>query len=655
MTTKKLRAELEVEYGRRNIEQLFIVWSALTKAVEKGKTITDIVVGAKAPSEAWKILNSMVEDDSSERAREQAKKYFEKLSMDDADSMKKYITRAKSLALNVQYHDIEVSEQEISRRVLDGLPSSYAPEKRNFALKTDFSLAEPEDGLVRVEEFNRSSEGTDDSHTLAAGSKTRSGGGAGDVEATMAADGASTTVKVGRRINGSRNISRGISESSSPRISRNNSSTSRGTSESSPRISSNISGGTSNISDRSRNRSTRGISSDICRRSPHSIQDDGVDHAFISGVVNTGIFCQNAVRYAGAQAATYSYSEDYADFGSGPPPPPPQSAPAPPDPHGPPVPSKSSSSSFSEQAILAQFTSPGKLKVSNESVVGDVTVPGSYLHSALKVQSGSNEDDVWIADSGASCHMTHDRTRIYNVRPPPPGRETITIGDRRGIKVEYIGNMDVVFHGKSDQRITLIDVAYVPGLGFNLYSLHAVQTTHLIVSDASGTHIIGANLAFPLNNNGSYLRATWILAGTVGARRSQEAFCAANLLRQLRHPIPPPPQEMPPHRNMCATVLHYSNVPRVVTVLEPAPFPPLSSVLGEIQFVGKTPSRPECRIGTPLATAALTPGPLKHSKEVDINHLQVSLAHAHASVLKATAKQHRIRLTGELVSCPACS
>ena len=130
-------------------------------------------------------------------------------------------------------------------------------------------------------------------------------------------------------------------------------------------------------------------------------------------------------------------------------------------------------------------------------MVGDVTVPGSYLHSTFVVQSGSNEDVVWIADSGASCHMTYDRTSIYNVRPPPPGRETITIGDRRRIKVEYIRNMDVIFHGKTDQRITLIDVAYVPGLGFNLYSLHAVQRTHLIVSDASGTHIIGGNLTFP--------------------------------------------------------------------------------------------------------------------------------------------------------------
>ena len=35
--------------------------------------------------------------------------------------------------------------------------------------------------------------------------------------------------------------------------------------------------------------------------------------------------------------------------------------------------------------------------------------------------------------------------------------------------------MDVIFDGKSDQRITLINVAYVSALGFNLYSLHAVQ------------------------------------------------------------------------------------------------------------------------------------------------------------------------------------
>ena len=141
-------------------------------------------------------------------------------------------------------------------------------------------------------------------------------------------------------------------------------------------------------------------------------------------------------------------------------------------------------------------------------MIRDVTLPGSYVHNAFGVQSGSNEDDFWIADSGASFRTTHDRTRIYNVSPPPAGRETITIRDRRRIKVEDIGNMNVIFHGKSDQRITLIDGAYVPGLGVSLYSLHAVQRTHLTVSDASGTHITGANRTSPRSSSGSYLRAT---------------------------------------------------------------------------------------------------------------------------------------------------
>ena len=112
----------------------------------------------------------------------------------------------------------------------------------------------------------------------------------------MATDAASAMVRVDRRISGSRNISRGISKSSS-RINRNDSSISRGTSERSPRISSNINSGTSNISGKSRNSSTRGISRDISRSRPHSNQGNGVHHAFVSDVVKTGNFWQNAVQY----------------------------------------------------------------------------------------------------------------------------------------------------------------------------------------------------------------------------------------------------------------------------------------------------------------------------------------------------------------------
>ena len=52
MTSKKSRSELEGEYGRRDMERSLVVWSALTKAVEKDKMIADIFVGARTPSEA---------------------------------------------------------------------------------------------------------------------------------------------------------------------------------------------------------------------------------------------------------------------------------------------------------------------------------------------------------------------------------------------------------------------------------------------------------------------------------------------------------------------------------------------------------------------------------------------------------------------------
>ena len=109
----------------------------------------------------------------------------------------------------------------------------------------------------------------------------------------------SASVKIAHRISsGSSNISRSNSSlshstsKSSPCISRNNSS-SLGTSESRLHISS----GTSNISDRSRNRSTSGISRDISHSTPHSIQGGGVQHAFVSEMASTGIFDPSAVQY----------------------------------------------------------------------------------------------------------------------------------------------------------------------------------------------------------------------------------------------------------------------------------------------------------------------------------------------------------------------
>ena len=70
LTGDKSRRELEIEYDRQIVAQSLTVWNGLTKAVEKDKSVAEIVVRAKAPSEACKILKSMVKDDSSDWSKE---------------------------------------------------------------------------------------------------------------------------------------------------------------------------------------------------------------------------------------------------------------------------------------------------------------------------------------------------------------------------------------------------------------------------------------------------------------------------------------------------------------------------------------------------------------------------------------------------------
>lgn len=98
-----------------------------------------------------------------------------------------------------------------------------------------------------------------------------------------------------------------------------------------------------------------------------------------------------------------------------------------------------------------------------------------------------------------------------------PGLEAITIGDKRRLIFEYIGDIDVGFHGYTDERVTLFDVSYGPVLFFNLYLAHAVQRIQIVVSSALCALTIGTNVTFPRNTNGSYLRATRLPAITVEA------------------------------------------------------------------------------------------------------------------------------------------
>ena len=74
--------------------------------------------------------------------------------------------------------------------------------------------------------------------------------------------------------------------------------------------------------------------------------------------------------------------------------------------------------------------------------------------------------EKWIADSGASFHMTHSADQLSDVRLCD---DKVRIGDNHLIDVVGYGTLTVVFPG--DLTFKLLDVGYVPDLAFNFFSL----------------------------------------------------------------------------------------------------------------------------------------------------------------------------------------
>ena len=81
--------------------------------------------------------------------------------------------------------------------------------------------------------------------------------------------------------------------------------------------------------------------------------------------------------------------------------------------------SDAKSTSASEWGNIAHFA-PESHKSNNS--IENIAIPDVYLHNAFIVQNDNSISEVWTADSGASCHMMHDK---------------------RLLKVECVGNVEL--------------------------------------------------------------------------------------------------------------------------------------------------------------------------------------------------------------------
>ena len=107
------RPELESIHGREKVNQSIAVRTRLVKGIEKDKTPLDMVITAGSPSEAWKILLSLV-GESSEAAQDRVKREFQELSIEvGKESMRDYTARAKAL-LKLDQTNVSTTKNELT-------------------------------------------------------------------------------------------------------------------------------------------------------------------------------------------------------------------------------------------------------------------------------------------------------------------------------------------------------------------------------------------------------------------------------------------------------------------------------------------------------------------------------------------------------------
>ena len=337
-------------------------------------------------------------------------------------------------------------------------------------------------------------------------------------------------------------------------------------------------------------------------------------------------------------------------------------------------------------------------------------IPGIGGAAGLILTSESESREEWTADNGATNMFTGDTTHLFNVRNAPAGREYVQIGNGELLRVQCVGSLNLAFHmntprGESDFRIQLSEVYVLENLSFNLFSLHHAQRTQNIMLNEKGVHLFDGELVFPRGVNGSSLMATRLApsvpsvgmtavygssspplpttaAGGVvpsyspplpttavgGVVHSPPISSFQPVLGAVVHPLMhggAPPVLDPP----CGVVIQGLEVEKGLAPMDmgifldvdlmdgydPDPpesfFPPIFTN-EDLHVLTKEPCFQQAAAVLAPSPAAFTVG--KPSRTIDINHFHASTGHVNEFLMRETAKQQDVRLTGVLLPCVGC-
>ena len=111
-----------------------------------------------------------------------------------------------------------------------------------------------------------------------------------------------------------------------------------------------------------------------------------------------------------------------------------------------------------------------------------------YHFEHIKHNDLSDNNNLWIGDSGTSCHFTNDDTGMFNWEPI---HDEIGVGNGNIVVATKRGSIRLVVHQRNGNRsnITLHGCKYIKGLSTNLFSITTALSRGWSLSNKN-VHII---------------------------------------------------------------------------------------------------------------------------------------------------------------------
>jgi gag-polypeptide of LTR copia-type/Zinc knuckle len=221
---------------------------------------------------------------------------------------------------------------------------------------------------------------------------------------------------------------------------------------------------------------------------------------------------------------------------------------------------------------------------------------------AVSLFGSTSNKDLWIADTGASCHMTCNPAGMFNCVDI---NEDIKVGDGNYIKATKMGCKHVLVSqpGGVIKSYVINDCKYVPKLWINLFSVTSAL--------CRGWNLSNNGIIMSITKNGYSLVFDQVLPTSSGA-------IAGVLMKS--HVIP--------HAHVSLDVTTQEDVRNSQDTVEtPTPIieaPPVAAMVPE----------------RPMITR-------------DVNDLHHMFGHAHFDAIKRSAKYYNIKLKGDVKTCVA--